>query len=134
MCNTEALESGYGSSASVILWRLSIGDSYLLYLLSFYLVHGECLVSDGGKIYILQVDATDGTGVHGAVVDDAVAHVGSGSPLRGAGNFRGNLPQRKLDAYRDVEVVQYLETLEHGVLCCGLSGGCGLVERGTDKA
>lgn len=92
------------------------------------------MVLDALEVNLLQVDASDGAVVHAAIVDDTVCHVRSRGPLGGAGDIDGDFSEGKLDAYRDIEVIQYLEALEHGFLCCFLLWCGSLIESGANKA
>ncbi len=92
------------------------------------------LIFDSTEVDALQIEAADGAVVHGAVVEQAVGHVGSRSPLRSAGDVGRSLTGRKLSSYGDVEVVENVETLGNGFDCrLGLWSG-GLVKGRTHKA
>ena len=92
------------------------------------------MVLDAPEVYLSQINASDCTVVHGAIVDDTVCHICGRCPLGGTWNIGRNLAEGKLDAYGYIKVIQYLKTLENGFLC-GILWWCrSLVESGTDKA
>ena len=92
------------------------------------------MVLDAPEVYLSQINASDCTVVHGAIVDDTVCHICGRCPLGGTWNIGRNLAEGKLDAYGYIKVIQYLKTLENGFLC-GILWRCrSLVESGTDKA
>ena len=83
-------------------------------------IQRDCLISDFRKVYPIEADGAYLAIVHGTEIDDAVLHVGSGSPLSGTGNVGGHFPIGKLDTDRNIEVVQYLKGLEHGLFGIGV--------------
>lgn len=87
------------------------------------------MVLDAPEVYLSQINASDCTVVHGAIVDDTVCHICGRCPLGGTWNIGRNLAEGKLDAYGYIKVIQYLKTLENGFLC-GILWWCrSLVER-----
>ena len=92
----------------------SLFDSNGLYGLLLGGVERLCLIFDPTEIDALQIEAADGAVVHGAVVEQAVGHVGSRGPLRSAGYVGRGLAGRKLGSDGDVEVVEDVETLGNG--------------------
>lgn len=75
------------------------------------------MVLDAPEVYLSQINASDCTVVHGAIVDDTVCHICGRCPLGGTWNIGRNLAEGKLDAYGYIKVIQYLKTLENGFLC-----------------
>ena len=80
------------------------------------------MVLDAPEVYLSQINASDCTVVHGAIVDDTVCHICGRCPLGGTWNIGRNLAEGKLDAYGYIKVIQYLKTLENGFLCGILCG------------
>ena len=104
------------------------------YRLLVYSVERLCLIFYPGKIDLTEIDATDGAIVHGTIVDHAVRHVGCRGPLRGTWNINRSLIGSELYSDGYVKIIQYLETLNNGLLPCLLPWcGC-LIESGTDKS
>ena len=87
-----------------------------------------------GKVDLTEIDTTDGAIVHGTIVNNAVRHVGCRGPLRGAWNINGSLVGSEFDSDGYVKIIQYLETLNNGLLSCLLTWCGRLVESGTDKS
>ena len=87
------------------------------YRLPLHFIEGSCMVLDAPEVYLSQINASDCTVVHGAIVDDTVCHICGRCPLGGTWNIGRNLAEGKLDAYGYIKVIQYLKTLENGFLC-----------------
>ena len=111
-----------------------LSDSDRDYRLLVYFVERLCLIFYPGKIDLTEIDATNGAIVHGTIVDHAVRHVGCRGPLRGAWNINGSLVGSEFDSDGYVKIIQYLETLNNGLLSCLLTWCGRLVESGTDKS
>ena len=62
------------------------------------------MVLDAPEVYLSQINASDCTVVHGAIVDDTVCHICGRCPLGGTWNIGRNLAEGKLDAYGDIKV------------------------------
>lgn len=101
------------------MWITSCSSIFLLHLHRRYGLI-LCSVEQYGLIfhlvefYCLQVKLPYGAVVHRAVVYRQVLHVCGRCPLRCAWNVGWSLAVGKLNAYGYVEVVEYLETLQHG--------------------
>ena len=104
------------------------------YRLLVYFVERLCLIFYPGKIDLTEIDATDGAIVHGTIVDHAVRHVGCRGPLRGTWNINRSLIGSELYSDGYVKIIQYLETLDSGLLSCFLPWCGRLIESGTDKS
>ena len=62
------------------------------------------MVLDAPEVYLSQINASDCTVVHGAIVDDTVCHICGRCPLGGTWNIGRNLAEGKLDAYQSYSV------------------------------
>ena len=123
--------SGLGPKWIISLFATGLGRWRYLDLLDGLLsniIQRDSLVFHFGKVDGPQVDAAYRTVVHGAVIDGPVRHVGSRCPLRGARDVDGNFSQRKFNTYRNIEVVQNLESLKYGLFGSVLLRGSRLVE------
>lgn len=81
------------------------------------------MVLDAPEVYLSQINASDCTVVHGAIVDDTVCHICGRCPLGGTWNIGRNLAEGKLDAYGYIKVIQYLKhwrTVSCAVFCGGV--------------
>lgn len=58
------------------------------------------MVLDAPEVYLSQINASDCTVVHGAIVDDTVCHICGRCPLGGTWNIGRNLAEGKLDGLR----------------------------------
>ena len=82
--------------------------------LQLLLVHVSGRILHTGKVSLGKVDAADGVVVHRLEVDLAVSKVNGRRPLSGARHLR-SLTLAMLNANRNVEVVENVETLLHGI-------------------
>lgn len=111
-----------------------LSDSDRDYRLLVYFVERLCLIFYPGKVDLTEIDTTDGAIVHGTIVNNAVRHIGCRGLLRGTWNINGSLIGSELYSDGYVKIIQYLETLDSGLLSCFLPWCGRLIESGTDKS
>ena len=90
------------------------------------------MVLDAPEVYLSQINASDCTVVHGAIVDDTVCHICGRCPLGGTWNV-GGFANGIFYADGDIEIIEDVEALKDGFKARRLLGGCCFVKTDPDE-
>ena len=87
-------EEGGGTTATAAILKFLRPYSIFTELsVAASLYRGSCMVLDAPEVYLSQINASDCTVVHGAIVDDTVCHICGRCPLVALGILAGTWPR-----------------------------------------